>query len=136
MSYALAPALQGAIYDRLRADATLAALVGDAIYDAIPAGTLPDLYVSLGPETARDRSDASGGAAEHTLTVSVIHTGAGFLAAKQAASAISDALVGAPLALSRGRLIGIFFRSARAARASDGQSRRIDVTFRARLEDD
>ncbi|KAA9009035.1 DUF3168 domain-containing protein [Histidinibacterium aquaticum] len=136
MSYALSAPLQEAVYARLSADAALAAEVGGAIFDAAPPGTAPALYVVLGDETARDRSDGTGRGARHDFTVSVVSGAAGFAAAKRAAGAISEALTDADLALSRGRLVGLRFLRARAARAQGNQVRRIDLTFRARLEDD
>lgn len=135
MSYGVAAALQEAVYQRLAADAALAALVGGAIYDVVPEGSLPETYVSLGPEDAADRSDGTGGGAEHRFTVSVVTQAAGFRTAKEAAAAISDALVDAGLMLSRGRLVGLGFLKARARRVQDGDVRRIDLTFRARVED-
>ena len=57
MSYGMAAALQAAIWQRLSADPALAALVGGAIYDAAPQGTVPDLYVILGPEDVRERGE-------------------------------------------------------------------------------
>ncbi|MBW7921211.1 MAG: DUF3168 domain-containing protein [Rubellimicrobium sp.] len=133
MSYAVAAALQAAVYQRLAGDDALAALTGGAIYDALPPGILPGLYVALGPEAARDRSDGSGHGAEHDFTVSVVTDSAGFAPAKAAAAAISDALVDAPLQLARGRLLRLDFLQARAAR--NGEERQIDMTFRARVED-
>ena len=78
MSYAVSGALQAAVFAALSGDAALAALVGSAIYDAVPAGTVPDLYVRLGTETVREASDGSGAGAVHLLTVSVITTNPGF----------------------------------------------------------
>ncbi len=135
MSYGVAPALQSAVYQALIADATLGGLVGSAIYDAVPPGLVPSLYVTLGAEEVRDRSDGSGGGAEHSLTVSVITDAAGFHAAKQAAAAISDALTHADLPLARGRLVSLAFHRARARREGTGGIRRIDLTFRARVDD-
>ncbi len=135
MSYAAAAALQQAVFQKLAGDSTLAALVSDAIYDVLPAGTLPPTYVTLGPEEARDRSDKSGGGAWHRFTVSIITESEGFYTAKQVAAAINDALVGADLTLSRGRLAGLHFNRARARREGTGNLRRIDLTFRARVDD-
>jgi Protein of unknown function (DUF3168) len=136
MSYAMAGALQAAVYQHLLADATVSALVGAAIYDALPAGDVPDIYVSLGSEVVRDRSDKTGAAAEHRFSVSVVTDVAGFGAAKAVAAAIGDALIGADLLLSRGRLVGLWFERAVARRTgSAGRVRRIDLRFRARLED-
>ncbi|WP_417263074.1 DUF3168 domain-containing protein [Celeribacter sp.] len=135
MSYGVAAALQTAIYQAMVADATLAGLVGTAIYDAAPTGTLPSLYVSLGPEDVSDASDKTGAGARHDFTVSVVSDTAGFLTAKQVATAISDVLVDADLALSRGTLVGLYFVSAKARRVQDSDVRRIDMKFRARVED-
>jgi len=136
MSYGAAAALQAAIYQRLVGDAALAALVGDAIYDVVPAGELPATYVSLGPEEVRDASDKTGEGALHYLTISVVTVEAGFAQAKAAAGAVSDALVGMPLTLSRGRLVGLWFDRARARRVGAKDERRIDLRFAARVEDD
>ena len=135
MSYGVGAALQAAVYQALIADAQLSALVGAAIFDAVPAGSLPALYVTLGPEDVRDRSDKTGAGAEHSLTVSVVTEAAGFLIAKQVATAISDVLVDAALTLSRGRLVALKFYRARARREGTGGIRRIDLTFRARVDD-
>jgi len=136
MSYAMAAPLQAAVYQLLSGDAALAALVGGAIYDGLPAGALPETYVSLGAETVRDRSDREGAGALHRFTVSVISEAQGFAAAKQAAAAVGAALVDATPALRRGRVVGIWFERAQARRTgSAGQIRRIDLKFRARVED-
>ncbi len=135
MSYAVSAALQAAVYQQLTADVTLTGLVGSAIYDAVPAGSLPDLYVSLGPEDVREASDGSGRGAVHVFTVSVVSEAAGFQSAKAAAGAISDALIDAPLVLTRGQLVSLNFDRARARRVADADVRRIDLTFRARVCD-
>ncbi|QEE35888.1 DUF3168 domain-containing protein [Octadecabacter sp. SW4] len=135
MSYGVAEALQTAVYQHLIADTTLAGLVGTAIYDALPTGTLPSIYVALGPEIARDRSDKTGGGAEHEFTVSIVTDGAGFAAAKTAAAAVSDALVDADLTLTRGVLVACNFYKATAARVGTGDMRRINMIFRARVDD-
>ena len=136
MSYAMASALQTAVYAHLQADTALEALVGDAIFDAAPAGGVEGTYVSLGPEDVRDRSDKTGSGAQHDFTISVVTDAAGFQAAKEAAAAVSDALVDAPLTLTRGRLVGLGFLRARARLVSNGAKRQIDLRFRARVSDD
>jgi hypothetical protein len=127
--------LQSAVYQRLAADSALDALVGGAIYDAAPPGIVTGTYVSLGPEDARDASDQIGRGAFHEFVVSVVSDAAGFQTAKSVASAVSDALTGASLILARGRLVGLWFLKARARRVEDADVRRIDLTFRARIED-
>lgn len=136
MSYGMAAALQEAVFQRLSGDAVLAGLVGGAVYDVMPSGPLPPLYVSLGPEEVRDASDKTGGGARHDFTVSVVADGSGFHAAKTVAAAISDALVGGELPLARGRLVALNFLRARASREGTGQLRRIDLRFRARIDDE
>jgi hypothetical protein len=134
MSYAAAAALQEAVFAHLSADPAVTAILGGAIHDALPAGPLPPLYLSLGPELARDRSDATARGAEHEITLSVVAEAAGFHLAKTAAAAICDALASADLTLTRGRLVALLFTRATAKRDSGGR-RRIDLTFRARLDD-
>ena len=135
MSYGVAAALQAAIYQRLMADSALDALVGGAVYDSVPPGTVTGTYVSIGPEDVRDASDQVGRGAFHEFVVSVVTDQAGFQAAKAAAAAVSDALTGATLVLGRGRLVGLWFLKARARRVEKADTRRIDLTFRARTED-
>ncbi|GMG81232.1 hypothetical protein LNKW23_04440 [Paralimibaculum aggregatum] len=137
MTYALAWALQQALYARLAADPALAALAGGRIWDAAPpeTGAADALYVVLGDEEARDFSTATDRGAEHVLTISVVTPQAGFAEAKQAAAAICDALLGAELALARGRLICLGFQGALAERLEKDALRRIRLRFRALLED-
>jgi hypothetical protein len=78
MSYGAGLALQTAVYQALSADAALNGLGDGAIFDAMPAGDVPALFVSLGAETVRDRSDKDGGGAEHRFVVSVICEATGF----------------------------------------------------------
>ena len=59
----------------------------------------------------------------------------GFQLAKEVAGAICDALIDAQLSLNRGHLVGLWFLRAKAARSNSGTSRRIDLTFRARVQD-
>ena len=136
MSYGTSSALQQAVFQALMTSPELGALVGSAIYDALPSGSLPSIYVALGTETARDRSDKTGRGAEHDLTVSVVTDTSGFQTAKDAAGTISDVLDGADLALTRGTLVALRFLKAAARREGTGTGRRIDMTFRARVADD
>lgn len=131
MSYAGAAALQAAVFARLEGWPDLA---GVPVFDAMPAGGGAGTFVLLGPEEARDASDRSGDGAEHRLVISVISDATGFLAAKTVAVAVSEALAGAPLVLSVGRLVGLEFQRAVARRLEDGVVRRIDLGFRARLD--
>ena len=134
MTYAVSRALQTALFTRLSADPALTTLVGPHVYDAMPSGPRPHLYVALGPEVVRDRSDQTGRGADHDLAIAVVTDEPGFSRAKEAAAAISDALLHTGLPLARGRLVSLLFLRAQAARK--GELRQIDLIFRARVEDD
>jgi hypothetical protein len=135
MSYGVSTALQQAVYQHLVADPGVTALVGAAIYDAVPPGIVAGTYVSLGPEDVRDASDLTGHGALHEITVSVVTDAAGFSTAKAVATAVTDALVDAALTLDRGALVYLNFHRARARRVQDADVRRIDLKFRARVQD-
>lgn len=131
MSYGAAAAVQAALYDLLVA---VPALSGVPVLDAVPKGGGTGTFVLIGPEEVLDRSDGTRGGAEHRVQVSVITDAAGFAAAKAAAVAVSDAMVGGRPALARGRLVETGFVKAVARRIDDGRRRRIDLTFRLRVE--
>lgn len=133
MSYAITAALQSAVYGALVGDTVLDGLVNGAIHDALPPGPVPPVYVSLGPERVRDRSDKTTGAARHDFSVTVISEQSGFQVAKEVAARVSDILDGADLTLSRGRLSRLLFTRARARRTSQG--REIEIWFRAFVDD-
>ena len=129
MSYGVAAALQAAVYERL------SGVAGVAVYDAVPPGGAVGTFVLIGPEDVRDASDKTAHGAEHRLVISVVTDEAGFQAAKAVAVAVSDALVDAEMVLTRGVLVSMAFLRAVARRVSNGAGRRIDLTFRARVED-
>lgn len=131
MSYAAAAALQAAVYQRLTGWPTLA---GVSVVDALPAQTGRGTFILMGPETVNDQSDKTALGAEHLFQISVISDAQGFMPAKTAAAQVSAALVGAALTLTTGSLVGLSFVRAAAKRLNVGDSRRIDLTFRARIE--
>lgn len=135
MSYGVSGALQAAVYQLLASDAGLAALVGASVFDEMPEGLVPGTYVSLGAEEVRDLSDKTGYFADHRFVVSVVTDAEGFAPAKAAAAAVSDALVDRAPVLARGRVVSLRFLKARARRVRRGATRRIDLTFRAIVED-
>ncbi|MDO5630444.1 MAG: DUF3168 domain-containing protein [Paracoccus sp. (in: a-proteobacteria)] len=137
MSYAAAIALQGAVYQHLRLDPALAGLVGDAIYDAMPIEAPAGTYVALGPEDVADAGDYTARGSRHDFVVSVLtgaDEGGGFRTVKAAAAAVSDALERGDLRLDQGHLAGLWFLRARARRDRKGAARRVDMTFRARID--
>ena len=135
MTYAVSYALQEAVYEILSSDAALAALVGSDIFDAPPSGTIPQTYVVLGDEVARDRSSKTSSAAAHDFEISVVSDAAGFWTAKQVAGAVCDALIDVETPLTRGVLTALYFRSAKAVRENSPGIRQIDLKFRALVED-
>ncbi len=135
MSIGASAALQAAVFQVLSADTTLGAIVGTRIYDEVPPGPVTGTMISVGHGEVRDLSDVTGPMAEHLFMVSVISDAEGFQSAKAAAAAVSDALVDAAPALTRGRVVLIAFQRAKARRVRAGQTRRIDLTFRAIVED-
>lgn len=135
MSYAISEALQAAIYSALSGDAGVNALVGGHIYDAVPSGVLPSLYVTFGEEKVRDLSSKTGAGAAHDLAVEIHSDATGFQASKGLAAAVCDALIDADLTLNRGFLTGLHFKFARARKGIDPDKRVIALTFRAFVSD-
>lgn len=133
MSYGLTAVLQSAIFARLVSDGAVNAACDGQIFDAIPEGTLPPLFVTLGEEIVSARADQSVMGAIHDFSVLIVSRQSGYLGAKIAAAAVSDALLSAPLSLARGRVVTLMFLRAKAERRED--SRLIDVTFRALVDD-
>ena len=128
MSLAASAALQAAVYQALRADPGLGALVGDAVFDAMPVTAPTGTHVALGPED---------GGARHDFVVSVLsgsEDGGGFGPVKAAAAAVVAALEDGALTLEHGHLAGLWFVAARARRSDGGAGRRVDMTFRARID--
>jgi len=134
MSYQTAGALQEALYDALTGDAVLTGLLAGGVHDAPPPGTPQGTYGVIGVEDAVDRSDISGPGAEHRVVISVVSDASGFLTAKSAAARISQMLPDTQPVLASGRVVAIWFHQARARRVEGGTVRRIDLTFRVRVE--
>jgi len=136
MSMKAALALQEAVYAALSGNDALARLVGDAIFDAAPVTPPAGVHVALGAEDVRDAGDMTGGGSVHDFTVSVISGagGSGFAGVKAAAAAVCDALEAADLAPGQGGLVGLWFLRSRSRRIENGARRRVDLTFRARID--
>lgn len=135
MSYAIAASLQRAIFARLAGEAEIIEIVGPNIYDAVPAGTEPEVFVLIGEEVVRDGSTKTSDGAYHDFTVSVFADQHGFASSKALAAIICDSLIRPGLTLDRGRVTGVWFRRARARRGRAPDRRRIDLQFRAHVED-
>ena len=131
MSYQAAAALQSAVFGALTAAASLA---GVNVVDAMPPGTSLGTFVLIGPEVVVDQSDGTGLGAEHRFVVSVISDASGFMTAKSVAASVSEVLLAGGMVLSTGHLVSVNFQRAVARRLDVGAVRRIDLTFRARIE--
>lgn len=138
MTYALAISFQKSVYTALLADADLATLLGGAIYDAPLSQEFNDSpkdYVTLGEETVKDGSTGTSYGALHDFNITVHSNRDGYSVAKNIAAKVCDVLLDANLALERGQLVGLRFRSARARAGRPPNKRTIVLTFRAVLED-
>lgn len=138
MSYEAGAALQTAVYLALRTDPALVALVGDAVFDAMPVTAPSGPYVALGAEDVVDAGDMTGRGTRHDFVVSVLsgadEGGGGFAVVKAAAGAVAGALENGAVVLEQGHLAGLWFVSARARRTEGGTGRRVDMMFRARID--
>ncbi len=139
MTYALSWPLQQGVFQLLSATPGVASLVGGRIYDApLPTEAEADpeaLWVTIGDESVADWSTASDRGAAHDLTIAVHAPRRGFAEAKQAAGAISDALLDGQIAMSRGRAVQVRFTGARTRREEGDALRRIEMRFRVIVED-
>lgn len=138
MTYALSWPLQQGLFQLISNDAACNTFFGGRIYDAPPhlAGEEPEgLYLSFGDEQASDWSTASDAGAVHLVTLTVHAPRRGFSEAKQAAAAVSDAVLLGGIMPSRGRVVNARFVDARTRRADADAQRRIDLRFRITLED-
>ena len=134
MSYQSAVALQQALFDVLAGDATLAGLLPGGIFDAPAPATPQGTYGVIGVEDVIDRSDVTGPGAEHRVLIEVVSDASGFSTAKVAAARIAQTLPDTQPVLTTGRIVAIWFHQARARRVEGGSVRRIDLTFRVRVE--
>ena len=139
MTYALSWPLQEAVFGALSGAPAVTALVGDRIYDAPPpfeADDAPDVpWITLGDERVDDWSTKDGAGAVHLLSVAVHAPRRGFGEAKRIAGAVCDALTISPLAPSRGRVVHVGFVSGRTRRNEEDAVRRVELRFRALVED-
>lgn len=131
MTYLAAAGLQTALYSCLTG---LAELEGIPVLDALPQN-VPDTYVLIGAEEVRDASDSSGPGGIHQVVISIISAAAGFLQGKEIAGAICRQVPEARLDLSQGAsVVSVAFSRAEARRIAAGRIRRIDLTFRIRVQ--
>lgn len=65
MSHVDFAAVQAGVFAQISADPDIKALIGAHIFDGVPPGVVPDLYLLIGPELVIDKSDL------HTLAASI-----------------------------------------------------------------
>lgn len=135
MSYAAAAALQRALFARLTESGIPAAMAGIPVVDAQTGGALPDTYIALGPEKVRDASTKTSRGADHRVTITVTSATGGFQQVKQIAGGVCEQLESVMPPLETGQLCALDFVRAQATRGPSGATRRIDLTFRAIIDD-
>lgn len=120
--------LQGVIVSRLKADATLAALIGGRVYDNVPSNpTFP--YISLGAtdETSDDADCIT--ALSISFQVDCWSRAVGFPEARKVADAVRRSLHEASLTLTSNALVSIQHRQTRVFRDPDGLTNQAVLTF-------
>jgi len=139
MTYAISWPLQEGIYSLVCSDPACLSTVGTRVFDAVPLeadnSTPEDVYMTFGDEDVQDWSSGSTNGAIHTVTVSVHAPRHGYSDAKQAAAAISDAILSGALSLTRGTVINVRFIDGRTIRQEADGIRRIDLRFRITVQD-
>lgn len=128
-------ALQSGIYQTLSNATSISNLIGTNIFDAVPSGLVAETYVLIGEEKVISKADFNNGATRHDVTINVVSSASGFSDAKIVASEICNVLDGAAMVLSAGNLRNIQFRMARSRRDTGATERRIDLVFRALIDE-
>ncbi|MRG53994.1 DUF3168 domain-containing protein [Phyllobacterium sp. SYP-B3895] len=125
--------LQGAIVARLKADATVSALIGQRIYDAVPATpTFP--YVSFGPaDEISDDVDCVTGF-EITMQIDCWSRSSGFPEVKRISDAVRAALIGTDLTIADNALVYFRHNITRVFRNPDGLTSHAAISFQAFAE--
>lgn len=125
--------LQGAIVTRLKAVAAVTALIGQRVYDAVPASpTFP--YVSFGPsDEIKDDAECIR-ANEVTMQLDGWSRAVGFPEVRRVVAEVVEALDGEELALTDNALLLLEHRTTRFFRDPDGLTSHAAIEFRAIVE--
>lgn len=131
--------LQVAIVKRLKADASVKALIKDRVYDRIPmkaaqvTAELP--YVSFGPEQDMpDHIDCINGG-DIVMQIDVWSDKVGRGEAKTIARAVRDALDDADITLGDNALVCLSYEGRRILADPDGLTTHIAMSFQATVEE-
>ncbi len=126
--------LQKSIYQKLRSDAELAALLGGAkIYDDAPQRTeFP--YITFGRSAVRDWATGTESGHEHVLTLHVWSRAAGRKQVHEIIGTIEALLHDQPLVLNGFRLVNLRHENSDARRDPDGETYHGTVRYRAVTE--
>lgn len=139
MTYAMSWSLQQGLYHLFCENALCVEQFGHRIYDAPPPlineSDPGGIYLTFGDEEVDDWSTDSDVGAIHTVTLTINAPRRGFAEAKRAAAAVSDAVLGGGLTMTRGRAVNARFVDAKTKRAQNDALRQIVLRFRITLED-
>lgn len=125
--------LQGALVARLKADATLGALIGSRVYDQPPDGaTFPYFTIGEAQFLRDDATCVSGG--RIYLTMHAWSRAVGFPEVKRIADAVVESVHLAPITLPTNHLISIMHRQTDAFRDPDGLTSHAVIKFVANVE--
>ncbi|EJC75562.1 hypothetical protein Rleg10DRAFT_5804 [Rhizobium leguminosarum bv. trifolii WSM2012] len=125
--------LQGVIVSRLKADATLATLIGSRVYDQPPeSATFPYFTIGEAQFLRDDATCVSGG--QIYLTMHAWSRAVGFPEIKRVADAVVESLHLAALTLPTNHLISINHRQTRVFRDADGLTSHAVIEFVAYVE--
>lgn len=139
MTYALSWPLQAGLYKAVCESPDCNQHLEGRVFDAAPPNQgqtlLDEIYVTFGDEDVTDWSSSTTIGAVHTITVSVFAPRRGFAGAKQAAAAVSDAILTGDITLARGTVVNAQFIDAKTRREDGDTLRRIDLRFRITVQD-
>lgn len=122
--------IQRASWEWLLADPNVTALVGNRIFDQVPASVVFP-YISIGPDqTLPNRFDCLDGS-EIVVQYDVWSRAKGYPEVKRIAEAVRISLNGAPLVLNGYILTDFWFDDWRTLRDPDGLTSHAVLTFRA-----
>ena len=125
--------LQEVLVAHLKADAAVAELVGDRIYDRVPKkATYP--YVSLGPSEELDIGTDTFESYDCSIQIDCWSTDVGGPEAKRISNAVRDALDDEDLPLSANNLVSFSCRQVRIFPDQDGLTTHAVLTFESDVE--